>query len=256
MLAWELRQDGAWEKVPTVVGVDTHRRLGELAESRARETDVPPMSEREVKLTPVPGFRLPSLDDVADGVIPGPADILDLEAVYYDTGDLRLARSGASLRYRDPEGWTVKLPEPSEGALLVRGEHTFPGEAGTPPAAAVDLVRAWVRTAAVHAIARLKTRRRRIELTDPGGKKVAEVVDDEVMAVDDGRITARFRELEVELGEDAPVELVDVLVARLQAAGAGPPDPTPKIVRRARHAGDGTSRGGGTHRRHAPLTDA
>lgn len=192
---------------------------------------VPPMSEREVKLTPVPGFRLPSLEDVADGVIPSPAEILDLEAVYYDTGDLRLARSGASLRFRSPEAWTVKLPEPSEGALLVRGEHSFPGEPGTPPAAALDLLRAWVRTAPVHAIARLKTRRRRIELSDPGGKKVAEVVDDEVLVVDDGRITARFRELEVELGEDAPIELVDVLVARLQAAGAGAPDPTPKIVR-------------------------
>ncbi len=34
VLAWELRQDGTWEKVPTVVGIDTHRRLGELAESR------------------------------------------------------------------------------------------------------------------------------------------------------------------------------------------------------------------------------
>ena len=29
--------DGTWEKVPTVVGVDTHRRLGELAEARARD---------------------------------------------------------------------------------------------------------------------------------------------------------------------------------------------------------------------------
>ncbi len=36
VLAWELRQDGTWGKVPTVVGVDTHRRLGELAETRAR----------------------------------------------------------------------------------------------------------------------------------------------------------------------------------------------------------------------------
>lgn len=189
------------------------------------------MPEREVKLTPVPGFRLPSLADVADGVIAGPAAILDLEAVYYDTGDLRLARSGASLRFRHPEAWTVKLPAPSEGALLVRGEHTFPGEPGTPPAAAVDLVRAWVRTAAVHPVARLKTRRRRVELTDSGGKKVAEVVDDEVSVVDAGKITARFRELEVEIGEDASVELADLLVAKLQAAGAGSPDPTPKIVR-------------------------
>jgi polyphosphate kinase len=36
VLAWELRPDGAWDKVPTVVGVETHCRLGELAETRAR----------------------------------------------------------------------------------------------------------------------------------------------------------------------------------------------------------------------------
>ena len=36
VLAWDLHEDGAWEKVPTVIGVDTHRRLGELAETRAR----------------------------------------------------------------------------------------------------------------------------------------------------------------------------------------------------------------------------
>jgi polyphosphate kinase len=37
VLAWELRSDGTWEKVPTVAGVDTHQRLGELAEARARD---------------------------------------------------------------------------------------------------------------------------------------------------------------------------------------------------------------------------
>ncbi|MGZ6995711.1 MAG: CYTH and CHAD domain-containing protein [Acidimicrobiia bacterium] len=189
------------------------------------------MPEREVKLTPVPGFRLPALSDVVEGVIARPDEIFDLQAIYYDTADVRLARSGASLRYRDPEGWTVKLPAPGEGDLLVRGEHTFPGGPDVPPGAALDLVRAWARTAPVHAVARLKTRRRRIELTDTGGKKVAEVVDDEVSVLDGGRITSRFRELEVELGEDAPVALADALVVRLQAAGAGAPDPTPKIVR-------------------------
>ena len=189
------------------------------------------MPEREVKLTPVPGFRLPALADVVVGVSAHPDEILDLQAQYYDTADLRLARSGASLRFREPEGWTVKLPAPGDGPLLVRGEHTFAGGPERPPAAAVDLVRAWVRTATVHPVARLKTRRRRIELTDAGGKKVAEVVDDEVSVLDEGRITGRFRELEVELGESAPIELADALVARLQRAGAGAPEPTPKIVR-------------------------
>lgn len=189
------------------------------------------MPEREVKLRPVTGFRLPALTGVADGLTDRPAEVLDLQAVYYDTADLRLARAGASLRYRDPEGWTVKLPSGGQGALLVRGEHTFPGGPGSPPAAAIDLLRAWVRTTSVHAIARLKTRRRRVELVDEADKKVAEVVDDEVSVLDDGRIRSRFRELEVEIGEDAPISLADALVARLQEAGAGEPDPTPKIVR-------------------------
>jgi CHAD domain-containing protein len=190
------------------------------------------MPEREVKLRPVPGFRLPPLDGVADGVIARPEGVLELRASYYDTEDLRLARSGASLRFRDPDGWTVKLPEPAEGQLLVRGEHNFSGPAGAnPPAGAVDLLRAWVRTSTLHPVARLKTRRRRVELSDSDGKQVAEVVDDEVSVLDGGRITARFRELEVELAEGAPIELADRIVARLQAAGGGPPDPTPKIVR-------------------------
>jgi polyphosphate kinase len=40
VLAWELGPDGAWTKVPTVVGVDTHARLAEIAEARAREMRV------------------------------------------------------------------------------------------------------------------------------------------------------------------------------------------------------------------------
>jgi polyphosphate kinase len=35
-LAWELRSDGQWLKVATVEGVNTHRRLQELAIERAR----------------------------------------------------------------------------------------------------------------------------------------------------------------------------------------------------------------------------
>ena len=35
-LAWELTADGTWQKIPTLVGVSTHRRLQELAVGRAR----------------------------------------------------------------------------------------------------------------------------------------------------------------------------------------------------------------------------
>ena len=35
VLAWELHPDGSWRRVPTVEGIDTHRRLEELAQARA-----------------------------------------------------------------------------------------------------------------------------------------------------------------------------------------------------------------------------
>ena len=54
----------------------------------------------------------------------------------------------------------------------MRGEHTFPGEPGVrrrrPRSTSCA---AWVRTATVHAVARLKTRRRRVELVDAGGQE-------------------------------------------------------------------------------------
>ena len=56
----------------------------------------------------------PALDDV-EGVsaVSQPAD-LELEAVYFDTTDLDLARCGATLRRRtggDDAGWHLKLPK-------------------------------------------------------------------------------------------------------------------------------------------------
>ena len=36
VLAWELSADGAWSKVPTVMGLNSHRRFQELALDRAR----------------------------------------------------------------------------------------------------------------------------------------------------------------------------------------------------------------------------
>jgi CHAD domain-containing protein len=45
------------------------------------------------------------------------------------------------------------------------------------------------------------------------------------------RIAARFRELEVEITDDTPEGLLDEVLGRLRAAGAGEPDPTPKYVR-------------------------
>src|SRR6266850_5849917 len=103
------------------------------------------MREREAKLLVSPDLSLPRFDDLADGLRVAADETIEQYAVYFDTPDLRLTRSGASLRYRSDDGWTVKLPEPGDGSTLVRTEITFPGDRGTPPAGAIEVLRALIR---------------------------------------------------------------------------------------------------------------
>jgi CHAD domain-containing protein len=195
------------------------------------------MLEREVKLGAGPAFHLPDLAGVIEGVAVGPSETIRLETVYFDTADLRLARWGVSLRHRAGEGWTLKLaPPPSApgkpAAVLERDELTFEGGTKKPPDAALEVVRAYVRRAALVPVARLSTVRRRVRLVDPTGVRVAEVVDDEVSVRDGRRVAARFREIEVEVpGQDGAEGVITPVVTRLRAAGAGAPDPTPKHIR-------------------------
>src|SRR5438270_2032210 len=189
------------------------------------------MREREVKLGAGPAFHLPDLTGVVEGVAVADPETVRLETVYFDTPDLRLARWGVSLRRRAGEGWTLKLPSASNGDLLERDEITFDSNAKKPPAAAVDVVRAYVRTSELVPVARLSTVRRRVRLVNGGGARVAEVVDDEVSVRDGRRVAARFREIEVELLGGGETGLIAPLVSRLRLAGAGAPDPTPKHIR-------------------------
>ena len=189
--------------------------------------------EREVKLAASPAFRMPSLDGLGDDVLTIPRDPERLQTVYFDTQDLRLARWGVSLRHREGQGWTAKLPtEDARAELLIRGEFTFPGEdASSPPGEAVALIRAYVRSAPLRPIVRLRTIRRMVQLLDLDDRLLGEVVDDEVSVLAGRRIAARFRELEVEITDDTPAGLLDEVLDRLRAAGAGAPDPTPKYIR-------------------------
>jgi CHAD domain-containing protein len=186
-----------------------------------------------VKLGAEAGFELPVLDGVAGEVTAVARTPQTLTAVYYDTPDLRLARWGVTVRHRsgDGSGWTVKLPEGDEGPALVRRELAFDGEAGAMPADVTSLVLAYARSTPLEAVARIRTVRTGVDLVDHEGAVVAEVVDDEVSVLDGAPVGTRFREVEVELGERPPPGLLDAVVARLRAAGAGEPDPTPKVVR-------------------------
>jgi CHAD domain-containing protein len=190
------------------------------------------MLEREVKLGAGPAFHLPDLNGIVDGLTVTPPEAVRLETVYFDTPDLRLARWGVSLRYRAGEGWTLKLSPTTEQGMLERDEINFPGGPKKPPAAALELVRAYVRKSELVPVARLSTIRRRVRLIGADGGRVAEVVDDEVSVRDGRRVAARFREIEVELaGAEGNEPLVAAIVDRLRAAGAGAPDPTPKHIR-------------------------
>ena len=190
-------------------------------------------TEREVKLGAWAGFALPDLSGVVEGVTAAPVPERLLKAVYYDTADLRLARWGVTIRHRTGEGtgWTVKLPEGDEGPALVRREVTCEGPANQVPPEALSLVRAFVRWEQLAPVAHMRTRRAGVVLSDVEGQPVAEVVDDEVSVLHGSRVAARFREVEVELSGGASPELLEAVLARLAEAGAGTPDPTPKLVR-------------------------
>ena len=133
--------------------------------------------------------------------------------------------------------WTVKVGASGapEGGLA-RRELGFSGRETKPPAELLQLVRGLARGAALVPVARLRTDRLRWQLLQ-GGRRVCEIDDDEVSVLVAGptgrgrRLAARFRELEVELADGADAAVLDAVVAELRAAGAGAPDPTPKVAR-------------------------
>ncbi|NEA38699.1 CYTH domain-containing protein, partial [Streptomyces sp. SID11385] len=127
-----------------------------------------------------PGAPLPAL-----GSLPGVAEetggeVHALDAVYYDTADLRLASTRATLRRRTggaDAGWHLKLPVGGDtreelrlplgesGGGAAGGEH---GESAVPEEF-VRVLAARTRGAALVPVVRLRTRRTTRLLRDAGG---------------------------------------------------------------------------------------
>lgn len=215
------------------------------------------VAEDEVKLGAHATFVLPDLgtrwSEVGDtGSMSSVVELgeLTLSATYWDSPDLRLTRAGLSLRHRTASDgsertWTLKLPAGNgsaagaasapgrAGPLLRRSELAFAGPPDRPPAEAAALVTATTRGRRLEPVARLVTRRRRSHVLDAAGRVALEVADDEVSVMDGQQVVSRFREIEVELapGGHEGASLLPLVVERLVEAGAGEPDPTPKIVR-------------------------
>ena len=94
-------------------------------------------TERDGQLLASDEFELPDMNGMVAGVSCGPARQRQLDAVYFDSPDLALARAGVTLRHRSGEpgpSWTVKLSANSAGSALSRNELRFEGDADTVPA--------------------------------------------------------------------------------------------------------------------------
>lgn len=158
---------------------------------------------------------------------------LELKATYYDTADLRLARSGTTLRHRTGDregpGWQLKLPAPGrDGAGGF--EHRMTGSANHIPAQARRLVTALARSEQLVAVGRLRTRRRGWSLKDAAGRELAELVEDNVSVMRKRRVVDMFHEVELEAKTDDLADLEGIAEA-LKASGAVPSAGVPKIVR-------------------------
>jgi CHAD domain-containing protein len=185
--------------------------------------------ERERKFKARKSFDLARVALEPEPYAVAPATRKRLHTTYYDTADLRLTRWGISLRFRVGESWTVKLPEAARPSVNARTEHTFPGEAGRIPERARDLVAAFVRGAELEPVAELRTirTRRPVSFHDDD---VGEIVADDVRVVREHIVADRFRQIEIELRPAAPDAALDKLSRAVRRAGAGRPDPQPKIA--------------------------
>jgi 8-oxo-dGTP diphosphatase len=195
--------------------------------------------ESEAKLSAPADFTLPNLDGTA-GLRAVDADDRALDAVYFDTPDYQLLGAGATLRHRTGEGpatgrWTLKLPKgATRSGALRRDELDFDAAFDARPTALDAAVDEFARAGTaeqLRAIAIVRTRRRIVELQKDDAPAAEIDVDDVRVADPTGNEAGGFREIEVELraaGDDA---VLDAVVERLRAAGAGAMDPTPKVVR-------------------------
>ncbi|MEU4444025.1 CYTH and CHAD domain-containing protein [Actinosynnema sp. NPDC050801] len=190
--------------------------------------------ETERKYEANDGTALPDLAGLPGvAAVAGPEE-LRLEAVYYDTADLRLARAGLTLRRRtggDDAGWHLKLPAGVDTREEVR---LPPGRAAKhPPKQLGSLVQVHARGHELAPVARIQTTRHRLQLVDDKGRLLAEVVEDLVSGqslADDSPVDS-WREVEVELGEGGDVALLDRVEARLADAGISRSTSSAKLTR-------------------------
>ncbi len=202
-----------------------------------------PTIEIERKYDVAEDAQAPAFVGVGPIAVVESPEVRELDAVYYDTDDLALARAHVALRRREggPDaGWHVKR-DVDEGRTeqhwpLEEGEGAH-GTASVPPRLREE-VRGLVGDRELRPVARVRNRRVVNRLLDAAGYPVAEYCDDHVTG--ENLVTggvASWREWEVELSAAAPetrrarTELLDGLEAAVVAAGAHPSQSASKLER-------------------------
>jgi CHAD domain-containing protein len=189
--------------------------------------------EIEAKFDVGEEFHLPDLAALPEVAEVQPLRLQRLVATYFDTDDLRLLRSSATLRRRtggSDAGWHLKLPAGAQRRLELRRPPGRPADGV--PEELIGLTRARTRAAELGPVARLTTRRKVHRLLDAEGTVLAEIADDGVTAETMGEAvtTSTWREVEVELVDGTP-ELLAAATKALRRAGAKAAGKESKLAR-------------------------
>ncbi|WP_217251163.1 CYTH and CHAD domain-containing protein [Streptomyces sp. AC602_WCS936] len=161
----------------------------------------------------------------------------ELDAVYHDTADLRLAGSSATLRRRTggPDaGWHLKLPLAGD----TREEMRAPLSDEVPDVLR-ELLLSRTRGAPLRPVMRIRSTRSVRHLRDAEGEVLAELSIDEVRADSllPGGGRAEWQELEVELADGVGAGLLDTVEKKFRKKGINRADSPSKFVRALRDTG-------------------
>ncbi|MFJ4867282.1 CHAD domain-containing protein [Streptomyces sp. NPDC088757] len=186
--------------------------------------------EIERKYEATAGADVPDLTRVRDVATVVDEGVTELDAVYHDTPDLRLAADSITLRRRTggpDEGWHLKFPV----AAGVRDEIRAPLSDALPSDLAA-LLRSRVRGGEVVPVVRLRSARDVRRLLDADGDLLAELSVDTVHARRlPGGPRASWTEIEVEAADDADPRILDAVEKRLGKAGIRPSRAPSKLAR-------------------------
>ncbi len=181
-----------------------------------------------------PEFTMPALAGVSAEVRCGGPEHSRKELDYYDTADLDLAANGLAVRWDAQEqDWTAVLPAESISGAPVRCEVGFPGTADVVPEAVERLLNLHLHRRPIEKVARVASRRTTRPLITRTGIRVADVIDERVVATaaDGTKRTYRCIRVEVlDLDGVGRIVLADVC-ALLARSGCGTEAPPAELVR-------------------------